>query len=282
MNGLEIHYQLGERDQIRPLIDSDVAAALDLSLAAGWNQTADDWRMMLALAPDGCFAIEVDDHVVATATLLCYGRNLGWIGMVLTKPEHRGRGFARRLLTHALDRADALGLETVKLDATDQGEPLYKKLGFRAEQSVERWTRGPRESVADALSTPQINDASRCRNFDAFGADRSQLLRKLAARRTSFEAQDGFLFSRPGRIASHLGPCVAADKAAAGGLIEDCLRAGGPSGWCWDLLPANQKAVALAESFGFAPKRRLLRMVRGKGRRGKENLIYAIAGFEFG
>lgn len=273
---------MAESGHVRLLIESDIAAALELSAVAGWNQTADDWRMLLALAPDGCFAVELDNRVVATTTLLCYGRRLAWIGMVLTKSEYRGRGFARRLLKCALDRADQLGMETVKLDATDQGQPLYEKLGFRAEQAVERWSKESSDQVAGVVPRPQANDISRCNDLEAFGADRSQLLRRLAARRAPFQTQENFLFSRRGRTTSYLGPCVAADEAVARGLFEDCVRTEGRSGWCWDLLPANREAVALAKSFGFAPKRRLLRMVRGKDCRGKEELIYAIAGFELG
>ena len=126
---------------LRRLAASDLPAALDLSEQAGWNQTADDWRTLIDLAPKGCLAIEVDGELAATTTLLCYGRRLAWIGMVLTKKSYRGQGFARRLLTQALSLADQTAIETVKLDATDQGQPLYEKMGFRSEQAVERWTR---------------------------------------------------------------------------------------------------------------------------------------------
>jgi GNAT superfamily N-acetyltransferase len=273
---------LAERERIRLLNEGDINDAVGLSSAAGWNQTADDWRMLLALAPDGCMVIEAEDQVVATATLLCYGNRLGWIGMVLTKAEYRGRGFARRLLKHAVDRADELGIETLKLDATEQGQPLYEKLGFRAEQDVERWSKGSLQSITGAVPTPHINDVDECGDLDAFGVDRSQLLRKLASRRAPFKSQGGFLFSRPGRIASYVGPFVAKDETAACELVEQCFRTYGGNGWCWDVLPANRKAVALAGCLGFEPSRRLLRMVRGKQCRGREELIYAIAGFELG
>src|SRR5438874_2176206 len=108
-------------EQLRLLNSSDLAAALELSTATGWNQTVEDWAMLIELAPKGCFGIEADGQLVSTTTLVLYGQRLAWIGMVLTNAEYRARGFARRLLSAALDRADSVGVETVKLDATDQG-----------------------------------------------------------------------------------------------------------------------------------------------------------------
>src|SRR3954452_24799436 len=127
--------------QVRALQPRDLTTAVALSTVAGWNQTVDDWRMLLDLAPDGCFGIEAAAQLVSTTTLVCYGKNLGWIGMVLTRPEYRGRGHARKLVAHALHYADAMGIETVKLDATEQGQQLYESLGFREEQKIERWSR---------------------------------------------------------------------------------------------------------------------------------------------
>ena len=88
--------------QLRNLNNNDLPAALELSTLAGWNQTADDWRMLLELAPDGCFGMEVGGHVVVSATLVCYGDRLGWIGMVLTHPEFRHQGFACELFERVL------------------------------------------------------------------------------------------------------------------------------------------------------------------------------------
>ncbi|MGH9612936.1 MAG: GNAT family N-acetyltransferase, partial [Bryobacteraceae bacterium] len=125
---------------IRSLTAADIPQALELSSIAGWNQTAEDWLMLINLAPESCFAFECDGEIAATTTLICYERRLAWIGMVLTRPPYRRRGFAHALVTHALETADRGGIETVKLDATDQGQPLYESLGFIAEQEVERWS----------------------------------------------------------------------------------------------------------------------------------------------
>ena len=91
-----------------------------------------------------------------------------------------------------------------------------------------------------------------------------------------------YLFTRPGRQTAYLGPCVCDAPETARTLIERALQTAGSSGWSWDLLPNNANAVAIAQNLGFTPRRHLLRMVRGKDLRGKEDAIYAIAGFELG
>src|SRR6266704_1005113 len=195
---------------LRRLLASDIPAAMQLSEQAGWNQTTEDWRMLMDLAPEGCFAIEVDGELAATTTLICYGRRLAWIGMVLTSASYRGRGFARRLLTKALKQADQLRIETVKLDATDQGRPIYEKMGFRFEQEVERWSRSGSgdssgiELAIDVPATPNWQVADR----DAFGIERFGLLQRLARRGSSLFIENSYLLTRPGRQTEYLGPAV--------------------------------------------------------------------------
>ena len=267
---------------LRLLSAKDSPAAVELSAQAGWNQTGEDWRMLIDLAPEGCLAMEVDGELAATTTLLSYGRRLAWIGMVLTKLQYRGRGLARRLLTQALAQADQVGVETVKLDATDQGTPLYEKLGFRSEQTVERWSRPGSVDAPGIRSNPHPSEEWRGVDLLAFGANRSQLLERLARRNPPFSVGRSYLFTRPGRQTAYLGPCVCDTPETARTLIERALETAASSGWSWDLLPQNSSAVAIARNLSFVPTRRLLRMVRGKDLHGKEDAIYAIAGFELG
>src|ERR1700694_4643986 len=112
-----------------------------LKEAAGWNQTPGDWRNVMTLAPDGCFGMDCDGALRATATAVCYGRELAWIGMVLTDPAFRGRGLARNLMEHALDYLRGRGVGWVKLDATDMGHVLYERLGVRGGSGIERRCR---------------------------------------------------------------------------------------------------------------------------------------------
>jgi GNAT superfamily N-acetyltransferase len=231
-----------------------------LSEAAGWNQTAEDWLRLLELEPEGCFGIDADGRVAASATVIAYGRELAWIGMVLTLPEYRGRGFATRLMERCLEFCQQRGIATVRLDATEQGRPVYARLGFVDEYEVQR-----REGWLEAQEArpPEFDFAL---DRQAFGADRRRLLERTGC-------------SRPGRVASYIGPVTARTADKAREAILHC----GVSGRCfWDVTCANPAALELAESLGFRPVRRLMRMRRGPAVAERPEFVFALAGFECG
>jgi GNAT superfamily N-acetyltransferase len=275
----------GATPAVRPLRVSDIPAAFQLSADAGWNQTAEDWRRLIDLSPGGCLAIDVEGEVAATATLMCYGRKLAWIGMVLTKRQHRGRGFARRLLRGLLELADGMGVATVKLDATDEGKPIYENLGFRSERAVERWLRpGSLDTPAFVPIPPcnaQLTEEWSNADSQAFGAYRTQLLQNLAHGNPPIAVESSYLLTRPGRQTAYLGPCVSDSPGTARTMIAGALLRSSAS-WSWDLFPDNASAAGIAQDFGFAPARHLLRMVRGRDLFTQTEQIYAIAGFELG
>jgi hypothetical protein len=205
--------------------------------------------------------------------------------MVLTKKSYRGRGFARRLLTQALTLADEAAIETVKLDATDQGQPLYEKMGFRSEQAVERWIRPGTKCATETPPPVRERPAENWRMADhrAFGANRSELLEKLARRgQPPFVIDGSYWLARPGRYSHYLGPSVCDGPKTARALIELALPTAGNRDCSWDLFPTNAAAVAIARDLSFMPTRRLQRMVRGKDLHANNDSIYAIAGFELG
>jgi len=231
------------------LTTSHVADAFTLSSLAGWNQTLEDWQMLLRLS-DACYGIELDGQLVATATLVCYGQTLAWLGMVLTHPDFRRRGFARTLVDHALRHAKSLEIETVGLDATPDGQPLYETFGFHPIERVERWERQPHSGSSNSLPS----DVS----------------------------HDGYVLERPGRLRRYLGPCVANSPATARALIETTVTRKPDNGWFWDLLPANHDAVSIATDLGFKRARTLTRMSWGRELPTNNQRIFAIAGLELG
>lgn len=271
---------------IRRLVEADLPDAMALVRAAGWNQIEEDWRNLLALEPEGCFALESGGKVVSTATAVRHGGGLAWIGMVLTDPAHRGRGHARRLMERALEYLDEQGVPWSKLDATAMGHHLYATLGYVDEGAAERWRRDPslgacgREASLAYEPMPELDLA-------AFGADRSRLLDYLRRYDAASVPGAGFAFGRPGNSAAYFGPCVCRLADAARVLLERYLAAHSHEPVYWDILPANREALRLAEEYGFERQRILTRMGRsarsGTAPLGKnDQYVFALAGFEYG
>ncbi|MGH9626969.1 MAG: GNAT family N-acetyltransferase [Bryobacteraceae bacterium] len=263
---------------IRLLCRNDLNELMRLKEAAGWNQTEEDWLRLLRLQPEGCIGVEEDGRIVASTTVICYGSDLAWIGMVLTLPDYRGRGHARRLMERALQFA---GQRTVRLDASDMGLPLYASLGFREECLVERWSReaAPHRASERRLAFRPDYDMDR----EVFGAARTRLLQELALYEGGSIRDRAYALGRPGSNATYLGPCVSETPGLARELFSWFISHHSSERIYLDLFPSNGNAVRLAQEFGFKAERRLTRMVLPASRETPPDpRIYAIAGFEYG
>ena len=138
---------------LRLMAPTDLPFADGLRGLAGWNQKIRHWEELLAWEPQGCFVAEWKGTPVGTVTTTRYGAGLAWIGMLLVHPDHRGRGIGKALLQRALDQLS--DVSCVKLDATPLGQPLYEKLGFKAEWGLTRW-----ETAGIAARDPRLANDS--------------------------------------------------------------------------------------------------------------------------
>ncbi len=87
--------------------------------------------LMWQAANGRTFGIEEDGEVVSSSQLYCGGRT-AQVEEVATLPSHRGRGYAKAVVTRAVDVALAAGHEFVFLVADGDAWPkeLYRRLGF--------------------------------------------------------------------------------------------------------------------------------------------------------
>ena len=74
---------------LRALGEADIAFGMALVEAAGWNQTASDWRSFISFRPEGCFLALEGGRPAGTVTTIDHEGRLGWIGMVLVDRELR-------------------------------------------------------------------------------------------------------------------------------------------------------------------------------------------------
>jgi [ribosomal protein S18]-alanine N-acetyltransferase len=289
---------------VRKLRKEDIPDVLGLAGLAGWNQVAEDWGLFIDLSPEGAFGMERGGRVVATSTAVAYGRDFGWVGMMLVHPDERRKGLGAKMLEEAISFLLGRGCLPA-LDATDMGKPLYEKFGFRDLFAVERWA-GTAAASPDPdppcrwLGSAEV-DGVLPLDRESFGADRAAVLRGLLGREgtAGFVLErggeaEGFIAGRPGKNFFHLGPWVSRSPEAAEGLLRATLAAVPGAAVCVDIPAPNEAARSIARAAGLAPARTLWRMVRwgseaiqgpaagGIPPGGRPDRVYGLAGFEWG
>jgi ribosomal protein S18 acetylase RimI-like enzyme len=84
-------------------------------------------------------ALEGDKPLAAAQVVMSHGiAGIYWVGTV---PAARGRGLAEAVTRAVTSRAFELGAAAVTLQASVQGEPIYRRLGFETLYRYENWTR---------------------------------------------------------------------------------------------------------------------------------------------
>ncbi len=267
---------LSSIDKLSPIaLDASwISGALQLSEEAGWNQTAEDWKVFFAHGT--VLGIAHGDRLVATSAVLPYGGQFGWLSMVLVTAEWRRRGLATRLVAACTSLLTDSG-GALLLDASPAATEIYARLGFVPLCWMERW-EGYGSGVATASESFDL-----AHDVAVFGADRRFLLDDFLARPGSLAVRPshGFALLRRGAVAAHIGPIVA-DPAEGFALATGAIRAA--SGRVFvDVLEAGSCLIPALTALGFRPQRRFTRMVLGLSHLpGDPSRLLAAAGPEFG
>jgi len=275
---------------VQIMTEADLPMGMRLKADNGWNQTESDWRRYLELQPDGCFVAVLNGESVGTVTTCIFG-SVAWIAMMLVDSAHRGKGVGKALMRHALKFLEGQQARTIRLDATALGQPLYEKLGFVAEYSLNRYEGilPAAESVpgVEPLHAGDMDDALELDRV-VTKTDRRKLFLRLAKefpnafRAVRRDARlEGFLATRPGARALQVGPCLA-NSTAGLLLLDDARHRFGGSRVYIDVPAGNAAAARWAEQAGLAVQRRLLRMCRGPALDEQVNLLWSSSGPEMG
>lgn len=266
----------------------DIEAGMALSTEAGWNQVSQDWRHFIEKGR----TIGVRDdhgHLVGSAAALPYDGAFGYVGMVLVTAEWRRRGIATRLVDRCIETLVSLNLVPV-LDATEAGEQVYMRQGFKAQFRFDRWQHLSEDGEATLPATAggDAVDADRLIDLDAgaFGARRplliSDFLGRPGTRSVMHENGDGFALIRDGRRALQAGPVVANSQDAAVTLLDLLLESVSQS--VFVDVPAIWSGLGdWLTKRGFTIQRSFARMALHRPAPfGHPEHLFAVAGPEFG
>ena len=280
---------------IRNMKATDIADAMRLSDAAGWNQTEKDWKLLVDNTDNVCLLAESGDKVVGTTTAINYANEVAWVGMVLVDKEYQGQGISKTLLAAIFKKA--AHFKSIKLDATPAGQRVYKKLGFIEEYPIIRLTNATAPKVVpleddispEPVDLSQVKEIAELDEF-IFGANRNQLITSLITEspRKSWllkrnDSITGFALGRDGSKYHQVGPVVASTTLEAKMLLINALDDLIDQPVVLDVLADKDDLLDWLYSNGFVKQRHFTRMYK------EENLLpgitskqYLIAGPEFG
>lgn len=281
---------------LRPMEQSDVASAMKLSNAEGWNQTENDWKLFLEGPGNVSIVAVCDNKVVGTTTTINYSNKVVWIGMVLVDKEYRGCGISKALLNNIVLKIEPG--KSIKLDATPAGQLVYKKLGFEDEYQVARminlsvsnWANQGNNGISP--KEIQANDISKIIDLDeiSFGAGREQLIeyfvRKYPDKAWLLKRDDhidGFILGRKGNKYHHIGPLMSTNPEDAKILISKSLNDLINKPVVIDVPSDKQDWIEWLSSIGFVTQRFFTRMYKGNNNfPGRTDRQWLVAGPEFG
>src|SRR5881396_2713844 len=253
--------------KIRSMRLDDIEYALTLSNAEGWNQTEKDWRLFIRSSQNVCMLAECNKKIIGTTTAINYSNQIGWIGMVLVAKEYRGQGVSKSLLTDILKKLESF--KSIKLDATPEGQRVYKKFDFKDEYLIARMVTTSMKNLSsdedDILPEPiQLKHIEEIIALDefVFGANRKRLIESLIKeyphkawllQRNNSIA--GFALGREGNKYHQVGPVFASNIGDVKILIKKALKELTSEPIVMDVLSEKEDLINWLMSIGFTMQR---------------------------
>ncbi|MGM0790807.1 MAG: GNAT family N-acetyltransferase [Bacillota bacterium] len=225
--------QIAEGISLIRMNEDDIQGLIKLSAAVGWDYEQEE---VLTVLKSGTVLGHktAGGELVSCAALIPYDDSLAWLGMVITDPGFRGKGLAKAAVQGCLELA-ADGT-SIMLVATEEGRPLYHKLGFSEVDTIQKYlcqdykqaifSEKGRVSVIKEFSHDCFDSLV---EFDkqAFGSGRTVFLKHRIAQAKdcllAFDSEGnliGYGLSIQGPVNLILGPIAAEDPETASLLLD--------------------------------------------------------------
>lgn len=238
----------------------------------GWGDLVP--RFKYAIDSSFCrpYKLVIENTMVAIGTVI-YHKNTAWLASIITHPDHRKQGYGAAITKQLIDSIDRTKYETISLDATDMGYPVYTKLGFELEGTYAHFKAAENiTGVEQDIHVVPFEERFRQRLFelDRFATDEDRT-DTLAENITSSK-----LYMENGNVEGFYMPelgngLIIALNAEAGIALMKCRINNNYYG----ILPSvNEAGKKFLEDCGLTQFRFSRRMLMGKKRNWKGNLMY--------
>lgn len=219
---------------LRKLEASDISGLVDLSAAVGWDY--DEAEINTVMSSGVIYGYEnKEGKIISSAAIIKY-ENLASLGMVIVRPDYQGMGLGKAVTQKCIQSIS--DDTTIMLIATEEGKPMYEKMGFHTVDYVQKFICESYESLEINSSNIDIkplleSDLSQIIHFDrgAFGDRRGDfLIQRIEQSKDAFVAKSpegeirGYGLSILGPENLILGPIAASDTQTALALVDQLAK----------------------------------------------------------
>ncbi|MGH1262387.1 GNAT family N-acetyltransferase [Bacillus cereus] len=234
-------------------------------------------------------------ELIASAAIILYGEALASIGMVIVHPDYKGRGIGKVITNSCMSSVSAQ--TPIMLIATDEGKPLYEKLGFRVVSYVSKYicnSYNANHKCAEneeCMMVYKEGDLEGIIKIDegAFGTSRNEFLKQRIMQseqcvvvKDTKEDVVGYGISIQTPENKIIGPVVAKNNAMAMRIVHD-LAKGHNGKLRIDVLEGKKDFMKVLEIAGFKKVNTPPIMMKNSDQLLKRNNeLYSIAAQIFG
>lgn len=242
---------------------NDVSDLIELSSSIGWDYDEEEIRTIMASG--NIFGHKNDlGKIVSSAAIIPYDSDVASIGMVIVDKEYRGLGLGKVVTQKCIESVH--NSVSIMLIATEEGKPLYEKMGFKTVNSVHKYlcenykASAPSSNVSgiviENFKNIHFNEVVKI-DQNAFGAKRNSFLyNRIVQSENCIVVKDykdqiiGYGAAILGPINLILGPIVAPDIEVAA-LIVNSLASRHPGRLRIDVPSGNEEFMTLLKQMGF-------------------------------
>jgi hypothetical protein len=105
---------------------------LDEFSPPGWGDLVPRFSFFLQATFCQPIKLVINGQMVAIGTSIVH-KDTAWLACIIVHPKHRNKGLGRLITKELTDDLQQRKFQTIYLDATDMGYPVYQKLGFEVE-----------------------------------------------------------------------------------------------------------------------------------------------------
>jgi GNAT superfamily N-acetyltransferase len=123
--------------ELRTLTAGERETLIAWSADEGWNPGLNDAEAFGAAGAEHFLGAFVDGEMLSAISAVAYGDDFGFIGLFITRPDVRGRGYGRTVFQAGMDR---LQNRSIGLDGVPAQQANYRTKGFMPDYGNTRYS----------------------------------------------------------------------------------------------------------------------------------------------